>query len=349
MSVRGGRGWCAAVRVGVEKGAAAPLTTEQTRCKCCLRPTRSRTYGWILPPVRLSYAPPACGPMIRGFHRGPMHLSVWGFGRERPGSSRSSRNTAGCPSTSRALADDADLYQAGMTSHASVNLMLALEDGLRRRVPGRDAQAQRLRERRRRSREALADARARRRHEHRHRSRPGLPRRDPPHRRRGRGAQRRRRRPRRRASRSRRSTRCARSGRSRRSSPRSSAAAASRSRRSRARASSSDAAAARPRWSSRCTRSRSPAIVRHLDGAPWFEAYLRDVASEQRLIASVTSEVGTGGDLGRSIAAVTPGGDGTASRSRSRRRPSATAPTPTTCSRRCAARPTPSPATRWWC
>jgi acyl carrier protein len=26
-----------------------------------------------------------------------------------------------------ALADDADLYQAGMTSHASVNLMLALE------------------------------------------------------------------------------------------------------------------------------------------------------------------------------------------------------------------------------
>lgn len=27
------------------------------------------------------------------------------------------------------LADDADLYQAGMTSHASVNLMLALEGG----------------------------------------------------------------------------------------------------------------------------------------------------------------------------------------------------------------------------
>ncbi|MEO8029563.1 MAG: acyl carrier protein [Gemmatimonadota bacterium] len=26
------------------------------------------------------------------------------------------------------LGDDADLYQAGMTSHASVNLMLALED-----------------------------------------------------------------------------------------------------------------------------------------------------------------------------------------------------------------------------
>jgi acyl carrier protein len=26
------------------------------------------------------------------------------------------------------LADDADLYQAGMTSHASVNVMLAIED-----------------------------------------------------------------------------------------------------------------------------------------------------------------------------------------------------------------------------
>src|SRR4029079_8220560 len=52
------------------------------------------------------------------------------------------------------------------------------------------------------------------------------------------------------------------------------------------------------------------AIVRHLDGAPWFEAYLRDVAEGQRLVASVTSEIGTGGDLGRSIAAVTPVRDG---------------------------------------
>lgn len=49
-------------------------------------------------------------------------------------------------------------------------------------------------------------------------------------------------------------------------------------------------------------------IVRHLDGAPWFEDYLRDLSAEQRLIASVTSEVGTGGDMGRSIAAVTPAG-----------------------------------------
>ena len=52
------------------------------------------------------------------------------------------------------------------------------------------------------------------------------------------------------------------------------------------------------------------AIVRHLDGAPWFEAYLRDVAEGQRLVASVTSEIGTGGDLGRSIAALTPVRDG---------------------------------------
>ena len=48
-------------------------------------------------------------------------------------------------------------------------------------------------------------------------------------------------------------------------------------------------------------------MVRHADDAPWFQEYLREVALEQRLIASVTSEVGTGGDMGRSIAAVTPG------------------------------------------
>lgn len=53
-------------------------------------------------------------------------------------------------------------------------------------------------------------------------------------------------------------------------------------------------------------------IARHLEDAPWFEAYLESVAREQRLIASVTSEVGTGGDLGRSIAAVTPAGNGRA-------------------------------------
>jgi acyl-CoA dehydrogenase len=51
-------------------------------------------------------------------------------------------------------------------------------------------------------------------------------------------------------------------------------------------------------------------IVRHLDGASWFESYLRELSSEQRLISSVTSEIGTGGDMSRSIAAVTPADDG---------------------------------------
>ncbi len=50
-------------------------------------------------------------------------------------------------------------------------------------------------------------------------------------------------------------------------------------------------------------------IVRHPENG-WFEEYLTRVASEQRLIASVTSEIGTGGDMARSIAAVTPADDG---------------------------------------
>lgn len=54
-------------------------------------------------------------------------------------------------------------------------------------------------------------------------------------------------------------------------------------------------------------------IVRHLDGSGWFESYLRELADEQRLVASVTSEVGTGGDMGRSVAALTPNGSGTGS------------------------------------
>ncbi len=53
-------------------------------------------------------------------------------------------------------------------------------------------------------------------------------------------------------------------------------------------------------------------LIRHADGAPWFQGYLRELAREQRLIASVTSEIGTGGDIGRSIAAVAPSGDGCA-------------------------------------
>ena len=45
-------------------------------------------------------------------------------------------------------------------------------------------------------------------------------------------------------------------------------------------------------------------IVRHLEPGSWFEGYLRSLVAQQRLIASVTSEIGTGGDMARSIAAV---------------------------------------------
>ncbi len=48
-------------------------------------------------------------------------------------------------------------------------------------------------------------------------------------------------------------------------------------------------------------------IARHVSSGSWFEDYLGQLVAEQRLIASVTSEVGTGGDMGRSVAAVTPG------------------------------------------
>jgi acyl-CoA dehydrogenase len=49
-------------------------------------------------------------------------------------------------------------------------------------------------------------------------------------------------------------------------------------------------------------------------GAPWFEDYLREIVTEQRLIASITSEVGTGGDMGKSVASVSaPDIDGNAS------------------------------------
>jgi acyl-CoA dehydrogenase len=47
-------------------------------------------------------------------------------------------------------------------------------------------------------------------------------------------------------------------------------------------------------------------IVHHLNGQRWFEDYLRRIAREQRLIASATSEVGVGGEMRRSIAAVAP-------------------------------------------
>jgi acyl-CoA dehydrogenase len=51
-------------------------------------------------------------------------------------------------------------------------------------------------------------------------------------------------------------------------------------------------------------------MARHLDGSAWLEGYLRELADDQPLIASITSEVGTGGDMGRSVAAVSEPADG---------------------------------------
>lgn len=47
----------------------------------------------------------------------------------------------------------------------------------------------------------------------------------------------------------------------------------------------------------------------HHDSTPWLDEYRREIAAEQRLLASITSEVGTGGDMGRSVAAVTGEGE----------------------------------------
>jgi acyl-CoA dehydrogenase len=49
-------------------------------------------------------------------------------------------------------------------------------------------------------------------------------------------------------------------------------------------------------------------IGRHLDPGSWFESFLQQLAAEQWLVASVTSEIGTGGDMGASIAPVEPAG-----------------------------------------
>jgi acyl-CoA dehydrogenase len=51
-------------------------------------------------------------------------------------------------------------------------------------------------------------------------------------------------------------------------------------------------------------------ISRHAVPGSWFARYVGDLVDAPRLIASVTSEIGTGGDLGRSIAAVTANEDG---------------------------------------
>lgn len=47
-------------------------------------------------------------------------------------------------------------------------------------------------------------------------------------------------------------------------------------------------------------------LARHGAGQPFFDDHLRRLADEQRLIASATSEIGTGGDMGTSIAALAP-------------------------------------------
>jgi acyl-CoA dehydrogenase len=50
-------------------------------------------------------------------------------------------------------------------------------------------------------------------------------------------------------------------------------------------------------------------ISRHAGESPWFADYLRLLVAEQRLIASATSEAGTGGDIRHSIAALRPESD----------------------------------------
>jgi acyl-CoA dehydrogenase len=50
-------------------------------------------------------------------------------------------------------------------------------------------------------------------------------------------------------------------------------------------------------------------ITRHAGRSPWFVDYLKRVVAEQRLIASATSEAGTGGDIRHSIAALRPESD----------------------------------------
>jgi acyl-CoA dehydrogenase len=53
-------------------------------------------------------------------------------------------------------------------------------------------------------------------------------------------------------------------------------------------------------------------MVRHREGSDWFEGYLRDIADQQLLVASITSEVGTGGDMGKSVATVAATSEGRA-------------------------------------
>jgi acyl-CoA dehydrogenase len=47
-------------------------------------------------------------------------------------------------------------------------------------------------------------------------------------------------------------------------------------------------------------------IVQHGQSSPFFQTYLREAAAQQLLLASITSEVGVGGDIRSSMAAITP-------------------------------------------
>ena len=244
------------------RASTMPSRGPRSRCGTPTPRTRSRSGSAAAPPSSPPRAASAASPPASRheaeFAAAVVVAEMDGGDRWSTRSARSSRSTGGCRSTSTALAEDADLYEAGMTSHASVNVMLALEDAFDVEFPDRMLKRERLREHRRdrggadraASRggrmsiavdrdQAFLDAVSR-------------------DRRRGRGAERRRRRPRgalparddRRAARG--AARCRRF-------------VADRARRRRrlvrgarrAPASSSAAAAAPARWSSPCTRSRS--------------------------------------------------------------------------------------------
>lgn len=51
-------------------------------------------------------------------------------------------------------------------------------------------------------------------------------------------------------------------------------------------------------------------VVHHADSSTYFKNYMRQLVTEQRLMASATTEIGTGGDLRSSICAVEVQGDG---------------------------------------
>ncbi len=209
------------------------------------------------------------------------------------------------------LADDADLFQAGMTSHASVNLMLGLEaefdiefpDAMLKRSVFQSVSAIADRPRRAGRRRGMSVAVDRDQAFlatiRRIADEVAAPNADDVDRN-ARFPQRDDRRPEGRAS--------AvgvhpRGVRRRRRSP---------SRPSPRPASSWVAGAGRAPWSSRCTTSRWRPSCGTSTARRRSRPTCATSSREQRLVASVTSEIGTGGDMGRSIAAVTPDVEGRA-------------------------------------